>query len=62
LIQIYAKLKCTEYRIRGKISDRLQRVKAIESPILLKDFNAHVGNDVGEWKGVISEHADADIL
>jgi len=40
--------------IRGKIRYALRRVKTNESTILLGDFNAHVENDGGVWKGVIA--------
>jgi len=32
-----------------------------ESTILFRDFNANVGNDAGEWKGVIGQHNDANL-
>jgi len=42
-------------------SDALRKVKINESTILLGDFNAHVGNDAGIWKGMICRHSDADV-
>jgi len=37
------------------------RMKTNESVILLKGFNAHVGNDADAWESVISPYGDANI-
>jgi len=39
----------------------LQSVKINESTILLGDFNAHVGNYAGVWKGVMAQHGNANL-
>jgi len=41
--------------------DALRRVKAIESTILVEDFNKHVGKNVGVCKRVICQHGDANL-
>ena len=43
-----------------KIRFALRRVKTNKSTIVLWDLNAHVGNDVGVWKGVTDRHGDTD--
>jgi len=36
-------------------------LKTNEYTILRGDFNAHLGNHAGVWKGVIGWHADANV-
>ena len=38
-----------------KVNDALLRVSAIESTVLMGDFNAYVGTDTDMWKGVIGK-------
>lgn len=45
----------------NETSDVLCRVTTNESTILLSNFNAHVWNGAGVWKGVIGRHDDTDI-
>jgi len=40
------------------IGDALRSVKTHESTIVSVDFNAHVANDAGVWRGVVGQHGD----
>ena len=39
--------------------DTMQKVKPNEFAILLKNFNAHIGNDAGNWNDLVGQHVDA---
>jgi len=53
LIQAYGPNSRALYlKFEEEISCALRRVKTNEPTIILRDFNADVGNDTGVWKGV----------
>ena len=57
LLQVYAPNATSEYQaFVDEVNDALLRVSAIESTVLMGDFNAHVGTDTDTWKGVIGKH------
>ena len=59
LMQLYApKLKCKLSDDLDKISYSLPKIKVSKSRIFLADFNAHVGDDAGVWKGATGQRGD----
>ena len=59
LLQVYAPNAVSEYQAFVEdVNDALQRVRSIESTVLLGDFNAYIGTDSKTWKGVIGTHRD----
>jgi len=62
LIQVYGTKSSALYpEFVKEISDVLRRLKTNECVIFWGDFNAHVGNDTGVWRGMIGQHGDVGV-
>ena len=61
LAQMYAPNTESEYvPFLNEILGVLEEIPGTDSIALLEDSNAHVGNDVQTWKGVIEKNGDSD--
>ena len=60
IISVYAPtLTCTEevrQQFYAELDTELRDTPATDKLVILGDFNARVGRDVEEWRGVIGKH------